>query len=310
MPKAQKTHRQHHVWQHYLESWSIDDRVWVCREGHIFNTSTENVAVERHFYKVYRLADDEINLIRVILGDQRHPRAKEADNDLWFRLMAPVQIVDQNRERISNIEEVDEHIDVHLTNTLEDYHSENEGRFVPILKLIRNGDLSFLRDQSADIQFFHFVGLQYMRTKGVRERSIQITQEENGLDISRIWPILSIFLGSDLGLNLYLDRTRRQITLVGNCTGVPYVTSDQPVINLDEKPTERFALYYPITPKIALLLSEVDEEPAFSTHTLTAEQVVRLNERMAVASHSQVVADREAALPSISRVHDRRNGHG
>jgi hypothetical protein len=71
------------------------------------------------------------------------------------------------------------------------------------------------------------------------------------------------------------------------------------VINLDEKPTERFSLYYPIMPHLALLLPEVGEETSFSTQTLTVELVVELNERIALASHSQVFADCRIALPPV-----------
>jgi hypothetical protein len=104
LPKLQKKHRQHHVWQHYLEPWSV---VWVCREGHhIFNTETTVVAVERDFQKLHRLSDDDIALLRVLLEGPRGPRhlaAKRLDNDLFFMLLAPVQFVEQNRARLTNI---------------------------------------------------------------------------------------------------------------------------------------------------------------------------------------------------------------
>src|SRR5665213_4526618 len=70
-------HRQHHVWQHYLASWSIDERVWALRNGEtIFNTDTVNVAVERDFYKVHKFTSRDLALLRLILSGPKHPAAK------------------------------------------------------------------------------------------------------------------------------------------------------------------------------------------------------------------------------------------
>jgi hypothetical protein len=169
LPKLQKKHRQHHVWQHYLEPWSVGGNVWVCREGHTFDTGTTVVGVERDFYKLHRLSDDDIALLRLFLEGPRGPRhsaAKRWDNDLFFRLMAPVQFVEQNRARLMNVGHVEQYLDVHMTNALEDYHADIEGRFIPILDRLRNIDLAVLQDTDASTEFFHFIGTQYTRTRG------------------------------------------------------------------------------------------------------------------------------------------------
>jgi len=67
-----------------------------------------------------------------------------------------------------------------------------------------------------------------------------------------------------------------------NRTEVPFITADQPAINLKgarPHPTEALSIYYPISPRLALLLADVDEEPLFATEGLTAAQASMLNFR-------------------------------
>jgi hypothetical protein len=56
--------RQHYVFRHYLLPWASDGQIWVARNGNIFPANVLNVAVERHFYKLQDLTDEDITLIR------------------------------------------------------------------------------------------------------------------------------------------------------------------------------------------------------------------------------------------------------
>jgi hypothetical protein len=42
--------RQHHVWQRYLKSWTVDDKIYCLKDSAIFATNTSKVAVDRDFY--------------------------------------------------------------------------------------------------------------------------------------------------------------------------------------------------------------------------------------------------------------------
>jgi hypothetical protein len=59
--------------------------------------------------------------------------------------------------------------------------------------------------------------------------------------------------------------------------------------------------YYPISPRLALLLTEVDEEPSFSRAGLTSAQVNSPNARMVEASHSQVFAQSRVSLETYAK---------
>lgn len=111
-----------------------------------------------------------------------------------------------------------------------------------------------------------------------------------------------------IGASLFLERKKRKLALVHNTTDVMFITGDQPIINLYEStllPPTKLSFYYPISPHMALILTEPDEEPAYSTEALTSAQASHLNVKMFEACHSQVFGQSAASL-----VHLRSVGRG
>ena len=115
---------------------------------------------------------------------------------------------------------------------------------------------------------------------------------------------MSHMFATNIGIAVYLERRKRKLILVENETPLAFITGDQPVINLHgggEKPPASLSWYYPISPRLALFLTEVDEEPPFSNASLTSAQVSGLNKRIVAASHSQVFAQSHGSLePYVS----------
>jgi hypothetical protein len=164
---------------------------------------------------------------------------------------------------------------------------------------ILKGDLSFYESTDRCIGFLYFICMQYMRTKGIKERSIERVSDHSGQDLSRIWNLATLMFAYNVGMGLFLERRKRKLALVENRTDVPFTTGDQPIINLHVdgiRPSNELSLYYPVSPSLALLLTEVDKEPAFSTETLTSVQVTDLNTKMFEACHSQLFGQTRASL--------------
>jgi putative heme iron utilization protein len=106
----------------------------------------------------------------------------------------------------------------------------------------------------------------------------------------------------NIGRSLFLERRKRKLVLVRNDTDVPFVTADQPAINLKgtrPRPPENLSIYYPISPQLALLLADVGEEPMFPAQGLTAEQASALNRKVVEASHKQVFAQSRESLEGL-----------
>jgi hypothetical protein len=303
-PAYELKRRQHHVWQHYLESRTVDRQIFCMREGKIFRTNTINVAVERDFYKLHRLNAADISLIKLLCIDGSHALAKRNNERLLNLLVGSAEFLEQNRSRFSDGEQLDRVLDAHRTNALENYYAGLESDFVPLLGDILSGDLGFYSSDAKCIQFFYFIAMQHMRTKGIREKAIERLRVHCGQDVSRIWNLVSAMFASTIGMTLFLDRKRRRLSFVQNHTEVQFVAGDQPLINLEadgQTSPIKLTIYYPVSPSAALLLSEVDEEPRYSTESLTAAQANDLNARIHEACHSQIFAQTPESLLALRR---------
>jgi hypothetical protein len=305
-----KKRRQHHVWRRYLEAWATDSRVWVLHDGQIRHVNPVNLAAEHYFYKLSKLSATDLDLLKLLISlpFPVPDLIKKAESDFLNSLFLPMFFVEHNRDKLQNLDKIEEYLDDHMANVVEDFHARAEGAFGDILQKIKDKDLSFYDDSSQCIQFLHFIGLQHMRTKGIREKSIEVVREKNNADLSRIWVALSTIFAQRIGFSLFLDRRRKALTLIENRTGLPFITGDQPLINLDgtyPTPPSTLTLYYPISPELTLLLPENDAPPRFTTESLTAADVAELNGRIAAAAHRQVFGLSENCLRPFVPTGDR-----
>ncbi len=303
LPKFPKKDHQHHVWRAYLAAWGGDGgKIWCLGGGKVYGARPANLAAAKHFYKLEALSEAEINLIRLltVVGDNIHPARKQFHEDFLAALMAPLRLMDLLKEEHPIPRELDEFISGYQTNVLEDYYGRIEDNFVPRLEKIKAGDLSFWNDDEECIVFFDYLLSQYMRTKAIREKTISRLKANMAMDLSRIWNVLAIMFGTNIGSSLFVERGRRKLIVLENRTGAEFLTGDQPVLNLLGKgpePTTGVMLYYPISPSRALLLTEAEGVSPYSSETLTDADVAALNDRVVKAAHRQVFARSRSSLP-------------
>jgi hypothetical protein len=226
-------------------------------------------------------------LFKWLVIDPANPLAKKNHEEFLALLAAPTLFEDRSPE-------IDAMIDVYRTNALENYHAGIEASFLPLLDRLLEKDVSFYSTDEGCIIFLHFLCTQHMRTKGIKVRTIELIRH-----LSRIWDIISHMFSVNIGASLFLERKKRKLVLIENSTDVTFITGDQPVINLHGSrlhPPTTLSLYYPLAPRLALILGEVDEDPATSTDRLTPARVLALNTKSVEASHSQVFGHSEASI--------------
>jgi hypothetical protein len=300
-----RKHRQHHVWQHYLEPWTADGKIFCLINGKPCQPNTRNVAVERHFYKLQRLTEKDLVLLKLFIIDTGPSHAKQLHEEFLALLLGPRVVVEQYRHMLKNPEEMEAELETQEINVLEDYHASIENSFAKMLEAIRRGDISFYQNDAECILFARYMATQFMRTKGIKVRMIEMFQQKMGVDISRIWDIASLMQAVNIGCSLFLGRKRQQLVLVRNTTDVEFITSDQPVINLHggsdrTNPPTNLCMYYPIGPRTAMIWGDINEEVSYATQTLTAADVSGLNRRMVAGSHSQVFGHSAASLEDFA----------
>jgi hypothetical protein len=195
--------RHHHVWQRYLKSWTTKDTIWCLQDGRIFSTGTPSIAVEKDFYKLQKLTREDVTLIKMLF-DKGHPLSKRNHASLLNDLMLPFQIAEQLKHPRDRAK-FDEILDNYASNVLEDYHAGIEASFISSLESALTGDLSFYDDERC-IPFLHYLCTQYMRTKGIKERTIALCNADRSADLSRVWNVLIHMSAANIGASLFLER--------------------------------------------------------------------------------------------------------
>ena len=284
--------RHHHVWQNYLRPWTTEGALFCLQEGRIFPSGTRALAVMTDFYKLRRLTPQDLLLLDLLFGKGR-PSAVRTNANLVGMLIGPFAFAEQFRGG-PKWAETEALLDDYASNVLEDYHASIESSFAPALERALAGDLGFYTDDAECIPFLNSLCTQYMRTRGIKERVLELSPF-----LDRIWNVIIHISATNIGGSLYVERKKRQLIIVENRTDVPFITGDQPAVNLKgtrPMPTNSLSIYYPISPTAALLMAEFDEEPMFPATGLTAEQARELNARIVRASHKQVFAQSAACL--------------
>ena len=292
--------RQHHVWKHFLRSWEVDGRVTCLMDGRVFSTDPVNLAVEGDFYRFTKLDPADIDFIRrFVIDPATHPSAKRNHEALLRRLTTPDSFVDANRSRIANIEDVEAALDMFRTNILEELHAGTEERFKPLLDRLLASDTGFYYEKTLTIDFLHYLCMQHMRTKGIKAATVFSLRSLSNVDVAKMWSIISQMFSVKIGASLYLERCDRKLVLLENRTDTDFITGDQPTLNLSAgsgKVPDSLVFYYPISPMLALILTETDGRTPLTNEGLTSDQVRDLNARMAKAAHSQIYGRSEASV--------------
>ena len=188
-------------------------------------------------------------------------------------------------------------------NGIEEYHCIIESTAIESLKFLYQNDLSFLNDMQTKINFCQYLGLQYTRTKRVREKvSIQMDhapkkfQEYEGkFDPVKISNVMSLILSNTIGNWIY---SNAKFSFIENTTEVDFITGDQPIFNLEanglnsgEVP-EKFKLYYPLSPNLAILMTE--DESCYDGNKI--DEIKKLNNFIHISSHNQVYSQKKEPL--------------
>lgn len=283
--------------------WAQDKQIFCLRNGAIFKTNVKNVAVERDFHKLQLLGAQDIEFIRLLIGQAQNGMAQ-----LHRELLDVFALLPQLRENLSPEIAQDNNLvaqlDHYILHAEEDFHSRIEFKMVPVLEAVRRSDISFYDDAYHCMKFLHFLSLQSLRTKGVQERIVATVTTLPGVDIRKCMPILRLMFAINAGRSLFLERKKRPLYLLENKTGIPFITGDQPVINLFHLPGRTdspllLGFYYPVTPWLALVLDEVDERCGYGPGPLSADQVRTLNREMQEAAFEQLFGDSREALESL-----------
>lgn len=257
-------HKHHYVWAYYLKGWSNNNDIWyISRKGNIVKDSIYGIACEKDFYKISFFTPEELeiarfhaNLSNTELCNFHHQLINQfIERQYMFEALKKLS---PKRQLLQN----DENIFCH--NFFEDILSKIESESRDYLTNMKSGNISFLDDPAHLNNFCNYIGFQFVRTKCVKELlTISFKPEDINNDelnkyfsfYNKHWWFACIYFAINLS---YAIRTNRvyKFRLINNFSSEPFITSDQPVININSfvSSGEDIDLYYPISEQKALLV--------------------------------------------------------
>ena len=308
MPAAGKK-LHHKVARFYLKAWDERGRdtdqaqVFCLQAGEIHRANVRNVAAENHFYRLRELSEADVQFIRKVAVDDSPAILKPYHERLirWFSL--PHKMRKRLEASGKATSELLGRMDQVIQEMGEDLHTSIEDQFKPYLESMRRGDLSFYSDKKKVGLFFIGIAAQYLRTDLVKKARITWRARDYET-FERIANVLVHIYAMNLGRSLYVDGERYQIMLLENRTEVPFVTGDQPVINIAARPNEtkpptKFELYYPVSPTRAMLLVEPSSDHFPKDSSVNTMAVHIYNSHVAAHSYQQVFGNTVNVLESL-----------
>jgi hypothetical protein len=315
--EAKKNH--HHVWANYMKRWSPDNKqayYTTKKNNEIRFDSVKNIAVERDFYRVKPLTPEHVQIIK--------KWSSESPIDLYELHMSylsdylRMQHLESLYKQSGQKDEIaDNMIEAWKCNGVENYHTAHENEIQETLEALANRDLSVLDNDDNMINFMQFFGQQIARTKNFKDTvsngvgnskaTLDKSMQELANHITKLtlecWWFIGYMFGMSLGRSLYLDRNNDIHCLLINDTDTPFITSDQPIVNVHKalsneiKPPEDHEcdLYYPISPSVAYIINKSHRFPRGKVQ-VSVEVVEEMNIKIAKRANFHIIGNSEESL--------------
>ncbi|OYQ66177.1 hypothetical protein B9G53_04965 [Pseudanabaena sp. SR411] len=299
-----KKRRHHYVWRKYLRSWSLDESIWCARQGKIFKADLMNVGQIRDFYKLKELSAQDIEFIRMVAIEQSADHLQELNEGWlnWFNFIFDIKKYIESINIISN--KIDDLLDEAIFNFEEELHSKIEFDAIEFIELLLNEDASFFERDNDCSKFIYYICVQYMRTQKIKVNALGSSHDLHLSDVvEKTWNVISHILATNLGYSIYSERNSFRIVFLKNLTSITLITGDQPIINTYaiglslDKDVEGLDFYYPLSPNLAILLTQDhSHSSALAKICLSEKEVDRYNQSIIEQSHSQIYAASEESL--------------
>jgi hypothetical protein len=295
----------HHTPRQYLLQWADSDEcvAWYGY-GKVTRSGLTVVGGEDNFYKLKELTTPDVDCMKLFI-DGLPELGRKGHKRFLQMYVLPTRLKRHLEKRGDCGPDAMKLVAVVRSNFMENYHASIERGFWPYLDLIKARDFSFIEDLEKAIEFFHGFSIQYMRTKAVKERALQKT---NALfdDVERVWDVLSYIIAVETGRSFFMDRRNFQVLVLDNDTQVPFITSDQPIINIRAdagsfNPPEKIELYYPLSPTQAMLYLENSTPTAGINQSVSIDEAHHYNMMMLDHCAFRVFSNSEEYLQLLKR---------
>jgi len=312
----EKKIRHHYVWAHYLKEWTTDGMNihYITKRGNTACDSVRGLGFEKDFYKMGMLREDDREIIMMITKD-----CDDVLKKLHWNFVEMIFNAQKAFKKIAPTAQEKIGLDLNeliSSNLFENYLSQQESHAIATLNSLKSGDTSYLENKETYHEFCYFLGYQMARTIKMKKLLILTLEATNGpKDVvtrlkdfyERNWWFMCSFMATNLSYDMSLNNNRR-IHLIKNTTSIDFITSDQPVINLNPEGHNGDSVdyYYPISPRKALLIL-TSNHVYFDHLNINERDVAMLNNKITYDSCETIFGKRETDLLSNKKVFLSRN---
>lgn len=298
------TRRQHYVWKHYLRAWEQQGRVCVQRkDGRQFDTSADNIAVMRDFYRLPILSEEDEAFIRCYIDTINRPMLRDLSMGWLDTIAAPSRLRRSLEQRGINEAEMQAEIEKVEIQSEESFHSGIESDAVRLLDELRSGRIDLWGNDDDVMDFAFFLSLQHVRTKRMQDLiAAGYAEGPEREAMLRRWPVLRLVSATNMAWSIFAERADWRLRVLKAPGQIGFVTSDQPTQNvLPGDCHDSLALFYPVGPRSAVLLEHARNESVVGEDDdLSDGAVDALNRKTYDYSHEQVFGTDLEYLASIA----------
>lgn len=316
MEKHKEIKRNHHyIWSFYLKSWADNNELfYISSKGKVSKDSIKGLAKETDFYKINPLNSEDVEYIKIL--SSKSPKFLQELHLQHLQDFINLSKI-SNKISSSNIEseELQSINKVIQYSSLENLHSIFENTAVTVVRELSKGNKEILSTNDNMIAFCSYLGHQISRTKSMKEKSIEAIKMQpipnNAYEkyislFEKNWWFLSFMLGLNIGVSLYESRERDNHIFITNNTGTPFITSDNPIINVHsslsklkqlEAPT-RADFFIPLSPRYAYMINQSGDY-AHLEQSISIEEVNVLNMAIFKKSYKNVFASESNVLKQL-----------
>lgn len=306
--------RHHYVWAHYLRSWDEGGGVfYVTPKGNVAQSNANGLSFEDGFYKISTLDDRDVEYLSGWI-EKSAVGLKKLHEDFLGDFIIRSRLAEKANESKSSSEMLTAGAALEF-NALEDVHTNFERGALNVLNDLSAGHFKSLDNDRNMLDFCCYLGHQITRTKFFRERTLKAVLENipdtpKGKFYAHLskknWWYVNFMLGLNSGWAFYSSRKDSHKVAIVNNTLIPFVTSDNPVINMHSsidslQPGEApvyMDLYIAISPRYAYM---INDSPDFNhlAGGISEADVQRFNSRVADMAHLSVYSNEREVLAGM-----------
>lgn len=283
--------KQHYVWKKYLLNWSdsTEEKIYsyIHFKKEVFFQSPENIAQQRYFYELYEFTIEEekklFEFIKVMGSGLDHNLNIEIFKTytIYSNLKRQLDTKYIHKLNPKEIEIYESDLRVLKANTIENFHSRIENLGKNLISVNKFEDLNYLNSKQELYNTILFICFQANRTKSMKSNLVELFQNDNFID-EKFINVTPLLVSYTVAQKLCIENDLKFIYF-DNQTSEKFLTTDQPVINLDKDDVDsdgnikKLRYYYPISPEIALIIHTESQNEKYLYQEADINLIEKLN---------------------------------